>query len=100
MTATVLVAATNAADISSTGTIADGLSETFYAFGLQGGERILLEAPDNSGVYRQVRYLDGAGKMREAALEPGRTILKVNGPIDWRINKPVTVASVEVGRYT
>lgn len=100
MTATVLVAATVSADTSSSGSIADGLSETFYAFGLQGSEQVILEAPDSGGNYRTIKYLDGSGSMREATLKPGRNILKVNGPIDWRINKSTTVNSVEIGRYT
>lgn len=101
MTATARVAATTTADTTYTGSVSAGSSRTFYAYGLKGSERVNFEAPDSGGDYFVIRTLDGAGNAgREAYLGSGRNQITLNGPIDFRINKPVTANPVEVGEYT
>lgn len=100
MTATARIAKKTAADKTYTGTVAAGSIKTFSCQGLKNAERVVFEHPDESGNYGIIRSLDGEGKMQEAFLGANRTVMQLTGPIDFRINKPVTEKAVSVVEHT
>lgn len=100
MTTTAVITATTAEDKTVTGSVAAGGEKAFGAFGLVSTEAILIEQRDSAGNYRVIRYLADDGNMREGKLEAHRTLLRIIGPIDYRINKPVTKNAVEVVEYS
>ena len=60
----------------------------------------LIEKLDNGGTYSELRYLHESGVELGARLTPNINVIKINGPIDYRINKPVTTNGVSVVEYS
>ena len=99
MTTTARVAAATAASVAYTFNIPMGDSQTFSAFDLSIGEQIVFECISSTGQYQSITYLSEGNKYT-ARLTKDITQIKLNGPVDARINKPVTKQSVEVVEYT
>jgi hypothetical protein len=93
------IAATTAADTAYTLSVDSG-GAVFRAFGLQDGEEILVESKDLSGGYDQLSGWTPEGRPRRYVMARDANSVKVNGPVDIRLNKRETAASVSVVRYT
>lgn len=100
MTTTAIIVATIAADTSVVGTILDGASKTFGTGLLGPFEKIDIEQKNSSGGYTKLWYLTDSGMERQAQLKRKISTIKLSGPLDFRINKPVTRKAVEVVEYT
>jgi hypothetical protein len=102
MTTTAVIVATTAADSSVTGSIAAGSVGHFIAIGMVADDApIVFEGSDAAGTgFTPITYLDNKGERMNAQLAKGYETIALNGPVDFRINKPVTVNAVEVSQYT
>ena len=101
MTTTAVIVATTSASTAVTGSIAAGEVKAFGAVGLRNSEFVNIEQSNAAGtVYSVIKYLSADGRHRETRLEPGKTLIQLAGPIDYRINKPVTANAVEIVEYS
>lgn len=102
MTATARVAATTAASTAYTGSIASGVTVTFAGLSmLRQDKPIVFEIPNAAGdTYEPLRYLIATGDVRTAELSAPLNTIQLTGPIDYRINKPVTTNAVEIVEYS
>lgn len=99
MTTTTRIAATTAADSSYSFNVASGASTTFGCSGLAEGEEIKIQKKTASS-FDDFYYEDPEGNNKEAILTWIKNTIRVSGPFDGRINKPVTAAAVEVVEYS
>ena len=101
MATTARIAATVSASTAYTFSIAAGVSKTFKAHDLIATDPpIIFEAPDAGGAYDQITVQIETGIPMRALLTSNSNTLVLNGPLDARINKPVTANAVEVSEYT
>ena len=100
MTTTTIIDNKTAADVTQTGSVANGSSVTFGVSGLSDKEGVVIEQLDDGGGYSAIRYLHESGKEMVARMSVTRTVIKVNGPIDYRINKPATANGVSIVEYS
>lgn len=100
MATTARIVATTAANTSYAFSIASGVRATFGCSGLSGIERIVFEKKKAGGTYDPITYIDNSGSKKTAELMIGHETISITGPVDARINKPVTANSVEVVEYT
>ena len=78
-----------------------GLSN-FIAIGMVADDApIVFEGSDAAGTgFTPITYLDNKGERMVAQLATGYETIQLVGPIDFRINKPITINAVEVSQYT
>lgn len=99
MATTTRVAATTAADTTYTFNVAPGVSTSFAADDLAVGEEVTIERQTAAGGYVLLTYRGWDGAY-DAKLVKGHSTITINGPVDGRINKPVTVGTVAVVEYS
>ena len=99
MSVSVRLIATKTADSSVLGTIAATATVTFGAISLVALETIQLEQKDSSGGYSPVWFLAPDGSSKRAQLDTRMSLLRVVGPLDYRLVKTKTVNSVEIVEY-
>ena len=102
MTTTARIVATTAASTAYTASIAAGAVGNFTAIGMVNADMpIVFEGSDAAGTgFTPITYLDNKGERMVAQLATGYETIQLVGPIDFRINKPVTANAVEVSQYT
>ena len=102
MATTARIVATTAASVAYTASIAAGSVGNFIAIGMVSGDPpIVFEGSDDAGTgYTPITYLDNKGDRMVASLAVGHETIQLVGPIDFRINKPITANNVEVSQYT
>ena len=100
MTVTAVIAATTAADTTVEVALVDGESKTYGGSSLTNTERVLFEQEDSSGGFSELWTLDEGGTPQQAVLHSRRTLIRLYGPLEFRINKPATQNAVEVVEYT
>lgn len=102
MTTTAIIAATTAATTTSLASIAAGAVGNFIAIGMVNDDKpIVFEGSDAAGTgFTPLTYLDNKGERMVAQLATGYETIQLVGPVDFRINKPITENAVEVSQYT
>ena len=102
MATTARIVATTAASTAYTASIAAGSVGNFIAIGMVNSDKpIVFEGSDAAGTgFTPITYLDNKGDRMVAQLATGYETIQLVGPIDFRINKPVTENAVEVSQYT
>jgi hypothetical protein len=101
MTATAVIAATTSASTAHTFSVAAGSSRTFKAHDMIASDKpIIFEAPNAAGTYSPITVELETGRPMRALLTSRNSTLVLNGPLDARINKPITENAVEVSEYT
>lgn len=100
MTTNVLVSRKQTADDTVTVSVPKGGELTLAVSGLTGGERVPIEQSDGEGGYGPFVFVDEQGKAIKAELHRGRTVLRIYGAFEGRINKPPTEGNVGVVSYT
>lgn len=100
MTASTAIASKTAADTAFTLSIGTGASENFKAFGLTGHEQITVEALGFASEYGQLSGWTPEGKPISYVMNRNANSVRVSGPVDIRLNKPITAVSAYVVRYT
>lgn len=85
-----------------TASIAAGNVGNFIAIGMVNDDKpIVFEGSDAAAaVFTPITYLDNKGERMVAQIATGYETIQLVGPIDFRINKPVTENAVEVSQYT
>ena len=101
MTTEARIVATTAASTAYTASIAAGAVGSFFAIGMVVGDPpIVFEGSNDAGTYTPITYLDNKGERMTAQVAFGYESIVLQGPVDFRINKPITSAAVEVAQYT
>lgn len=101
MTTTARIVATTAASTAYTASILAGSVGNFKAHDLLAGdEPIVFEGKDAAGVYEAITYINPGGVRQVAQIIQTANTIQLVGPIDFRINKPITKQAVEVSEYT
>lgn len=101
MTTTARIVATTSASTAYTFSINAGSSRTFKAHDMISGDKpIFFEAPDAGGTYDVITVEIETGISTRALLTVRNNTIVLNGPLDARINKPITANAVEVCEYT
>lgn len=102
MTTTARVAATAGPSIAYTASIAAGTVGNFIAIGLTKDDpAIVFEGQNAAGtVFEPLSFIDPGGDHRTAQITYQHRTIQLVGPIDFRINKPVTANAVEIAQYT
>jgi len=102
MTTTARIVATVDADDTYEASIAAGSVGNFIAIGMANDDPpIVFEGSDAAGTgFTPITYLDNKGERMNAQLAKGYETIQLVGPIDFRINKPITINAVEVSQYT
>jgi len=101
MTATARIAATTSQAFYSA-SIAAGAVGVFIAIGMKPDDApIVFEGSDDAGTgFEPLTFIDPGGDQRVAQLTYQHRTLVLNGPVDFRTNKPATAGAVEVTQYT
>ena len=95
--ATAVIASTTGAattDITVSG------SANFTCPGLKSGESVVFMSADSAGNYEPITYINGGGQLERAELGRGRSIIRINGPLDIRVVKSATKEAKEVTQHT
>lgn len=101
MATTARIAATVDASVAYTASIAAGSVGNFIAIGMVNDDApIVFEGSNAAGTYTPITYLDNKGDRMVAQLATGYETIQLVGPIDFRINKPITANTVEVAEYS
>lgn len=98
MTATALISATTAAATHSM-SVGSGETVTLAARGLVKGEKIDIEIDFGSSEYEVMKRVDMYGTGQLVQFNDAQNSMRVTGPIDIRINKPVTENAVKVVEF-
>jgi hypothetical protein len=99
MATTERIAATKAA-ATYDASIAAGAVGNFIAIGLKHNDQVKVMGSNAAGTeYTQLTYIDPGGKRSPAILTPSNNTIELNGPIDFRFDKPVTGGDVELSEY-
>lgn len=99
MATTARIAAKVAAE-NYTASIVGGSVGSFMAHDLLPGEVIEVLASDAAGTYSPYSYIDEGGKKRFATLTASHNGIVLNGPIDFRFSKPITINLVELCQFS
>ncbi len=100
MTTTARIAATTDADVSYEFSVAVGVTAQFGCSGLKGNETIRVEKKQSGAVYDALTFTNEKGQATNSFLSAKSNTISITGPIDARVNKPVTQLEVEVVEYT
>jgi len=95
-----IVATANQAFYSAS--IAAGSVGSFIAIGLSKDDPPIVVEGSNAAAsaFEPLSFIDKGGDHRTAQLTYQHRTIVLNGPIDFRINKPATAGAVEVSQYT
>lgn len=101
MTTTARIEATTSASTAYTASVATGVTATFGGHDMSSNDPpIIFESKDAAGTYRAMTVLNNRGYSMRVELRRSNNTITLNGPLDFRINKPATTLAVEVSEDT
>jgi hypothetical protein len=100
MATTARIALKTGVDTAYTASIASGTTIVLKATGLTGNEVIDVEGKNAAGGYSLITERDSNGKFVAIQFSERRNAIPLTGPLDYRLNKPVTAGSAGVDEYT
>lgn len=99
-TVTQVIAATTASDASVTFDLDAGEQAVYSSFGLTKTDRVVVEVVNDGSTYQPMTVLSSNGQKVTVQMDKSSSTVSISGPIKGRLNKPLTIGSVQIVRYS